>query len=85
MFLLDVICYYYIFCPHDRKEKRIKFSDEIEEVLEDEEVGSDDSTVEPGGENDDGSHGDSRGDVGLYGADGCGVGWSDTGESGMGD
>jgi hypothetical protein len=63
--------------PSDRKGKRVKITDQIEEEGEDED--SDDNTTDPSA-GDDGSHGD----AGLYGAGGSGAGGSGTGGSGAG-
>lgn len=55
--------------PSERKGKMVKFTDEIEE---EEEVGSDDSTTNPsvgdGEDDDDGSHGHGVGEAITYGA-----------------
>jgi hypothetical protein len=59
--------------PSDRKGKRVKITDQIEEEEEDED--SDDNTTDPS-TGDDGSHGD----VGLYGAGGSGTGGSGAGD-----
>ncbi|AQK54656.1 hypothetical protein ZEAMMB73_Zm00001d051604 [Zea mays] len=61
----------------DRKGKRVKITDQIEE--EDEDEDSDDNTTDPSA-GDDGSHGD----AGLYGG-GSGAGGSGMGGSGAGD
>jgi hypothetical protein len=63
--------------PSDRKGKRVKITDQIEE--EDEDEDSDDNTTDPSA-GDDGSHGD----AGLYGG-GSGAGGSGMGGSGAGD
>ncbi|ONM60411.1 hypothetical protein ZEAMMB73_Zm00001d022404 [Zea mays] len=64
--------------PSDRKGKRVKITDQIEEEEEDED--SDDNTTDPSA-GDDGSHGD----AGLYGVGGSGAGGSGTGGNGAGD
>ena len=61
--------------PSDRKGKRVKITDQIEE--EDENEDSDDNTTDPSA-GDDGSHGDAE----LYGVGGSGAGdWRSTGGS----
>jgi hypothetical protein len=64
--------------PSNRKGKRVKITDQIEEEEEDED--SDDNTTKPSA-GDDCSHGD----AGLYGAGGSGIGGSGTGGSVGGD
>jgi hypothetical protein len=64
--------------PSDRKGKRVKITDQIEEEEKDED--SVDNTTDPSA-GDDGSHGD----AGLYGVGGSGAGGSGTGGSGAGD
>ncbi|AQK53302.1 hypothetical protein ZEAMMB73_Zm00001d050951 [Zea mays] len=64
--------------PSDRKGKRVKITDQIEE--EDEDEDSDDNTTDPSA-GDDGNHGD----AGLYGVGGSGAGGSGMGGSGARD